>query len=351
MNKHGFEASLVTNRVMDDLGSLKTEVAGLQLGTLANRGTRFFLERSMINYIRSEGKNMDVLHLFHLSRHTIIYGLLYKKVNPQGKLYLKLDAYNSHLAKRKKFSNNPIKQHILSRIEKRFHRLVDLITVENTAGVELAGATYPEWKERLKYLPNGVNDFFIDRWFTPPFKKENIILSVGRLGGEDKNYNLVLKALPLANLNGWKMRIIGPITDEFEVLIREFQNEFPEHRDKVEFVGPIYDRLELYKEYSKSRVFFLPSRFESFGISFVEAMYFGNVVVGHKGMAAYKDLSNSGEYGVFFEDNNPESFASAIEESLRLSERSDIQNQIHIRTKKEFSWSQLTKRLANYLNA
>src|SRR5690606_7881788 len=243
-------------------------------------------EKASVHYLKNHAKEIDVLNLYHLSRHTLVYGNLFKKNNPKGKLYLKLDAYTSHLKKRKRYARNIIKNIALKWLEKEFFKNVDLVSVESREGLEAARNTYPHLSSKLFYLPNGCNDIYLKKNFTKPVEKENTILSVGRPGSPDKNYELVLAALPYLDLGNWTIKIAGPVSEEFKEKWEVASQAYPVQASKVEFLGNFTNRQKLYEEYASAKVFFLPSRFESFGIAFVEALYFGCVLAGHKGMSA-----------------------------------------------------------------
>ncbi|MFT6997896.1 MAG: glycosyltransferase involved in cell wall biosynthesis [Cryomorphaceae bacterium] len=339
----GYDATLLGHA--DQPLESPEEVGSLQLELLEEKGKLFFLDRAFLDWLKANATETDVLHLFHLSRDSIFYGAYYKRLNPKGKLYLKMDAYNDHLLSRKQYAKNPIKNALLKRTEKDFLRHLDLATIENRKGFELATKTYPELLQKLEYLPNGCNDIYLDKHFIEKPAKEKIVLSVGRLGSSDKNYELFLAALPLINLPEWKFAIVGPISPDFQFKIDEFFTLHPQWRGRITFTGGISDRKKLYDLYSKASVFFLPSRFESFGISFVEALYFGAFLVGHKGMYAYDDISANGEFGSYFEDNDPSSFAEAIEAAAQHSSNTDFAKKASEHGRKSFSWSKLTEKL------
>ena len=345
---NGYEATLLGHA--DKPVESPEEAVGLQLELLEEKGKLFFLDRAFMDWLKANASETHVLHLFHLSRDSIFYGAYYKRLNPKGKLYLKMDAYNDHLFSRKQYAKNPIKNALLKRTEKDFLRHLDLATIENRKGLELATKTYPELLQKLEYLPNGCNDIFLDKHFVEKPAKEKIILSVGRLGGSDKNYELLLAALPQITLPEWKLAIVGPIGPDFQVKIDEFFMLHPQWRDRITFTGGISDRKKLYDLYSKASVFFLPSRFESFGISFVEALYFGACLVGHHGMYAFCDICEEGEYGCFFEDNKADSLANAIEEAAAKSSETDFAEKASEHGRKSFSWSKLTEKLITKLN-
>jgi glycosyltransferase involved in cell wall biosynthesis len=278
-----------------------------------------------------------------------VYGLTYKYYHPKGKLYLKLDAYNAHLAEPKRYAKSVLKNGLFRFLEKRFLKKVDLVSVENKTGLELAKRQYPGIAHKIQYIPNGCNDLYLETHFEEIVPKENTILSVGRMGGEDKNYELVLRALPNLKLSGWKMILVGPMSETFENKWKTELAKNPSLSEVINFLGPIYDRPVLYSLYQKSKVFFLPSRFESFGISFTEAMYFGNVLVGHKGMSAYDDLTQNGAFGTYYEDNDAESFSRAILEAMKLAEKVGISEEIRLYTKKHFYWSSISDTLSSLL--
>jgi glycosyltransferase involved in cell wall biosynthesis len=326
--------------------ALEGEVRGLETIPLPDDGYFTFLEKSALRAIRKLAPETDVLQLSHLSRHTILYGLLYKRYNPNGFLYLKLDAYNAHLAARKTYSKSPVKEALLQYLSRRFFKAVDLISIENKAGVELALRPYPEWKGKLIYSPVGANNRFIDSHFDNAGPGQKVILSVGRVGSPEKNYELLARALPYLKLGDWEMQIIGPVSTEFQSLWEQAFHNHPDIAEKITFLGNISDRIALYKHYREARIFFLPSRVESFGIVFVEALYFGSIPVGHSGMYAFDDISGQGRYGTTFQDDDPERFAAALHEAMRRSDAEPgLRSEIRTHAAAHFSWSGIAAKL------
>jgi len=340
----GHEATLLGQA--DPSMQIPEEVEGLSVEFMKDEGKLFFLNRAFLSWLKANARNVDVLHLFHLSRDTVFYGAYFKKLNPSGKLYLKMDAYNDHLLSRKRYAKNFLKNVVIKNKEREFLKALDLVTIENRRGLELTGKTYPELKNKLAYLPNGVNDGFIGKYFTERPPKEKLILSVTRSGSEDKNVELFLKAFPLlVKLPDWKFVIVGPISEAFHVKLDKFMKERPELAAQLSFTGGITDRSKIYDLYARSSVFFLPSRVESFGIAFVEALYFGNCLVGHRGMSAYEDISDHGKYGTYFTDHDAGSLARSIEKAAEKSRGALFLDRASQFAKETFSWSKLTEKL------
>ncbi len=357
--EHGYHAVLAGRFTEEDYPALHAEARGLETVDLpeTNRPKPTwpwfrYLDGDFVRLLRKDAAHIDVLHLFHLSRDTIAYGVLYKKLNPKGKLYVKLDAYNEHFLYRKKYSKNVWKDRVLKRIEKSFIKRVDLLSIENKSGLELAKRTYPELSGRLVYLPNGANDVYIDTHFKRgDVEKENIFLSVGRPGSPDKNYELLLRALPLIRWEDWRMVIVGDCTPDFVLARDAFFRRHPEIRDKVEFTGAITDRKKLYDLYARSKVFFLPSLKESFGISFAEALYFGCALVGHDGMSAYADLSEEGKFGTYYISDDEYALARGLHEAAKMSSRQGFVDEVCKHAESHFSWSRIATQLIAKLNA
>jgi glycosyltransferase involved in cell wall biosynthesis len=356
LNKfHGYKTQIVSYKNSSDYFHTRGEVSGVEMNFIQNIGKKHFWEKGVIKYLNENAKDIDVLNLYHFKKDTFVYGNLYKKLNPKGKLYLKMDAYNDHFKKgRIKHSAKFLKQFYFKKLEKDFLNNVDLVSIENTEGLALVGNNYPELKNKLSYLPNGVNDVFLKEHF-PQLKtfkeKENIILSVGRIGLEVKNNEMLLNVIPKLDLKDWKVFFVGPIHEPFKIKIEQFYNDNPSLADKVKFVGEVSDREALYEYYNRSKIFCLTSPFESFGIAFVEAMYFGNYIVGTTGMSAFKDLSNNFKYGKWTDVNANDNYAKEIQTLIDnnsvLEEKCE---EIKTFTNDNFSWSKIVTKLNQLLS-
>jgi glycosyltransferase involved in cell wall biosynthesis len=256
---------------------LNNEVKGLRQEFINKKHGHFL---NIFLYLKKNSGKIDVLQIFHMTANSVIYAVLYKLFNKNGIVFLKLDCTEALLDKIK----------AMNFAEKFFFNF--FLNRVNIIGVEQKNI-YTKLKELLKKhsykllnVPNGM-DYKSDalKEKVDFHKKENIILTVGRIGSPEKASDLLMRAFSKVEESvrkTWKLVFVGPIENEFKSTIEEFFNINEKLKDVVLFKGPIYDRNELYNEYKKAKIFCLTSNFESVGISLIEAAAFGDVIVSTK---------------------------------------------------------------------
>jgi hypothetical protein len=215
----GFNTKLVCYRDNKGYAHLTTEANHLQIEFIDNTGRRLFLEKGILKYLKHHSKDIDILNLYHLTKESIYYGLYYSYLNKKGKIYLKMDAYNDALKRSVVYSKKGFFQKFHQMMERRFLKKLSVISVENPEAFDLLLEQYPNLKNKAMLITNGVNDLFLQenfRTINAFEEKENVILSVGRIGAKDKNFELLLDAFVKTNLNDWKLVFVGPIENNFE---------------------------------------------------------------------------------------------------------------------------------------
>jgi glycosyltransferase involved in cell wall biosynthesis len=351
---YSYNSSIVSYKNSKEYTNLNGEVKGLELDFIENTGRLSFLEKGVVKYIKHHAKEIDILNLYILSKFTFVYGILYKKLNPDGFLFLKLDGYNETFEEGKKIKHSTkyLKNKILKYLEKKFIEAVDLITIENTLGEELVKRKYPEIADKIMYLPVGVNDLFLSQKFEASFKsfdqKENIILTVGRIGEEIKNNEMMLRALTQINLKDWTMVFVGAINPKFKLFYEEWIKSYPQLKDKLIFTGEILDREKLYEWYNKAKIFCMTSWKESFCHSIGEALYFGNYIIGTEGIVSLPDLTNNGKYGIILKANDDK--AMALKLQMLIDDPTYLSNlypQIVNYAHHHFVWSKIVEKIHN----
>lgn len=342
-----YNSSIVSYKNSPHYNNLEGEVKGLKMEFIPNRSRISFLERSVLSYLYKNAKQIDVLNLYIFSKFTFVYGLLYKRLNPNGFLFLKLDGYNETFAEQAELrhSVNSVKNRFLKSLEKKFLRQVDLITIENSEGERLVKQKFPGISHKVSYLPVGVNDIYLRDIFPQrkPFsEKENILLTVGRVGEGIKNHDMLLRALTRLDMKDWRMVFVGPINPAFEEKYQAWAKEHSALSARIHFTGEITDRQTLYNWYDRSKVFCMTSYKESFCHSIGEALYFGNYIIGSEGIVSMKDLTDHGKFGQIIKTDDDDTLAkqlqACIDGQIKLEA---LCPQIMAYSDNQFSWSKI----------
>jgi len=143
---------------------------------------------------------------------------------------------------------------------------------------------------------------------TAPESSPPMALTVGRLNAR-KGVHTLLKAIPLLFERAPNSELVFVGDSEDHPLARQFRAEHP-LETRVRFAGPL-DQPALDRLYSKCAVYFSPSIYESFGLTFVEAMARGKAVVGCDA-AAIPELVHHEINGLLTPPNDPVALAGAI---------------------------------------
>lgn len=350
----GYDAELVSYKNNTEYPFLENEVKGLKLNFIPNKGRFLYFEIGVLYYLWNFSKSIDVLNLFHFKKDNFLYLLIYKIVNPKGKAYIKLDMdilffkdYNAFL-----FSNYTLKNFFLKALTSWIFKLTNVFSVETDQARDYLLKVYPELKNKLICIPNGVDNIYLDQEIpVKPFhEKENIILTVGRIGTEQKNTELLLDALKISDLKDWKVYILGPIEESFKKYIADFYREFPQMENKVIFTGNITNRKELFDWYNRAKIFCLSSRYEGFPIAFPEALYYGNYILTSP-VSSAEHITSNGKYGTITEAYDKK-FSKAIQKSIEPSFlTAQRYEEIRSFSKENFTWPDIVKKLADKLNS
>lgn len=348
----GYDAELISYRNNKEYPYLNKEVKGLKLNFISNKGRFLYFELGILSYLWSFSKSIDVLNLFHFKKDHLLYLLIYKTLNPKGKAYIKLDMdilffkdYNTFL-----YSKYSIKSYLLKGITKWMFKLTDIFSVETEEARSYLLRIYPELEQKLICLPNGVDNLYLEEviklrsWE----EKENIIITVGRIGTFQKNTELFLEALARVTLGNWKVYILGPVEEDFQNYIKQYFEKYPELKNSILFTGNINHRKALFEWYNRAKIFCLSSRFEGFPISFSEALYFGNYIIS----TPVSSSAHITDYGRFGKLVKPEAqaFADSIQESIADGYLSaDRYEEIHQFAAANFTWPHIIKILSGKL--
>jgi glycosyltransferase involved in cell wall biosynthesis len=301
----------------------------------------------IILYLLRESRSIDVLQVFHFhdTLNILIYFLIYKTLNRNGKIYAKLDAdYNltTFLAEDQGFWPS-IRNFILK-------YLVDVLSVETEENYRRLLNSKLNYQGKLIYIPNGMDIPIKNHQFQVDNKKDHI-LTVGRLGSQEKATEVLLEAFSnIEDLKNWKLILVGDFEDQFQDFANEYFQTNPHLREKVIFVGFIEDREKIYQYYAQSKIFCFTSRRESFGIALVEAAYFGNYLVSTD-VGGARDVLKVTDYGELIETDNVSMLTNRLEDLINNWDKYESNPDEKMNLMEEnFSWSHLCEKLYKKLN-
>lgn len=294
-------------------------------------------------YLLSNARKIDFLIRFHHQDHTYYHALLYKWINKKGILYLKCDGFPKSL--RKAVGHYSHLSWLRKRMYKMLIKKIDRISVETSQDYKyIIGCGQRELIEKLRLLPNGFDESELDELeieekdFT---HKDNLMITVGRLGTPQKNTELILRALDGINMKNWKMELIGPIENSLKPAIDRFFINNPDKKNNVVFTGPIYDKSELWSHYNRAKVFILSSNWENYALVLGEARRFRNYIISTN-VGAAGDVTEDGKYGTLVGINDTEGMRKAIMNVINGNVDLDVYKDVDIT---DMSWDKLIDRL------
>jgi len=285
--QYGYDSTIVSYR-NGEYPYLKKEVNGLKQSFISKVTGHSTLDGLI--YIFFNFPKIDILQLYHFNRQTIIWCIFFKLVKLGScKTYLKLDAGEGIM----ELNLKPFELKVINYLM----RTIDIISTETTTIYNYLRA---HWKREIFYVPNGFYDYEMRQELNIS-EKQNLIITVGRIGTKQKHTEVLLEGFKLfskENCN-WELKIIGPIEEDFKIYIENYFKENPDLTNKVTFTGEITDRKELDGFYQRAKIFALTSRSESFGLVYLEAMRFGCYIVTSNVIPAY-DITSNEKYGKVF---------------------------------------------------
>lgn len=319
---------------------LDKEVKGLKIDFVKKYFNNYTLDGAI--HLWKNAKDIDILQIFHVTLSSVMYAYVYKLRNKKGKIYLKLDC-SYKLPERIK-SLNGLGKSIL----KKFFKKIDLISIEQEKLYDDLIEVTPYLKEKLVKIPNGLDFQYMSNVNVQYDydKKENIILTVARIGAEEKRIDMLLEAFAsVENIEtlGWQLHLVGPIEEGFKKNIEEFYLKYPALKNLVVFKGNIEDREELYREYAKAKIFTLTSEFESFAFVFIEAAALGDVIVSTD-VGIARELID-GDNGKVVDINDKDGFRDALMQYMLSKDLKRCSEKTRNLCLEKFDWDNIIKKL------
>jgi glycosyltransferase involved in cell wall biosynthesis len=181
--------------------------------------------------------------------------------------------------------------------------------------------------EKIAIVPNGIDlSEFINMPYKGEFKKkyslnenDKIILYLGRIH-RTKGIDILIKSFKevIDSLDCVKLILVGPDDGYFndvKDLIKKLALE-----KNIIITGPLYGKEKL-EAYTDADIYVLPSRYETFPMSVLEAYACSKPVIASN-VGGLKELILNGETGLLFESENIEQLANNILSLINDREKS-----------------------------
>lgn len=326
------------------------DISFIKIKNIFKRVPHTKLDFNIVFFLFFNSKQFKYLNLYHPTFASQIYTLIYKMMNRNGKVYIKLDLDLEDAKKNKGIPDKGIRGWIKKIAFKKFKTLLDVVSVESKEAYELLRSRNSYAKEKLILIPNGVSSSELEGNGPPVSydEKENVIITIARIGTKAKNNQLMLSALSKCDLKNWKYVFIGPIEESFKDNIIAFQKENPSLANKVMFLGP-KNRSEVINMYKTAKVFTLSSRKEGFPLVFAEAAFFGCHII-TTAVSGSVDITDNGRLGNITPINNSSLFAEAIQNVINNDVEMVKFNEIRKYAINNFTWESIIPKLAKKLS-
>lgn len=243
---HGIKTAMVgVSGNMEDY-PYSTLVEGMELISLPGLDVD-----TKLSYVMENASDIDLLILRGPYEPCLMMAEVYRSLRPDGWIYCGLDA-NSEWMDRIPWTEG-------------LKHFIDNCDILATSCSSMAECLSRKWGKKVYTVTNGYYDFFMGEIPQVPFdKKENTILSVGRLGTRQKATDVLLNAFAeiADEIPDWILKLVGSVEEEFKPFFDSFFRDHPELRDRVCLTEGISDRRELMSVYEKAKIFALPSTWE-----------------------------------------------------------------------------------------
>ena len=172
------------------------------------------------------------------------------------------------------------------------------------------------------------------------------MLFVGRFE-KRKGIDILLDLIPgvIKRAPSTIFRLVGP--DPNEYYQSKFKKEHPDFINNVLFLGEKRG-VDLVNEYKNCDVFIAPSRYESFGLIYAEAMSFSKPVIGTN-IGGIPEVVDNGKNGFLCENENIHDFSNRL---ITLLENKDLGYRMGILGRKKakqcFDFQNLVTRTEEY---
>lgn len=321
IDKNKFEVKIIC---LKRIGEIAKDLITAKIPVLVLKqkiGLDFFLLLELIKVLKIEKPDIIHTHLFGGD----VYGII-----------------AARLAGIKKIIST---EHNINYFEGRIKRLIKKLVYKlalKIIAVSLAVKNYlltegnQENKITVIYNGTDINKFYATKEFVPYSNKKVIIGSVGRLN-KQKDFATLISALLLLEIKNWECWIAG---DGLRRTKLEKQINNLGLKEKVKLIGWVSDVPQFLR---KLDIFVLPSLWEGFGLTVIEAGLAGLPVVASQ-IDGITEIIDDKENGLLFSPGDSQELASKIEFLLNNADKANrFVNNLQSKIKEKFSLTTMVK--------
>jgi mannosylfructose-phosphate synthase len=319
------------------------------------------IANNMITFIHDNNINYDLFH-----GHYVDGGIVTLKVAEEFSRDAFFTAHSLGAWKRDQMGGEPNemdrKYNFKLRIseEQRIFKTVKAQTVTTEIQKEIIKKLYGLKLDNITVIPPGVD---INRFKPSKSGEERIetgfpnryILCLSRID-TNKGHDLLLNAFDIVSKKFPDIHLVigggSPETTKREQEILSMLHEIAEKKnmkDRVHIVGYVPDSL-MASSYQNAELFVLPSIFEPFGMTALEAMACGTPVVASK-LGGIREVITHGKNGLLVDPTNANEFANAI---IMLLQNKKLLSSMELEARKSvqdcYSWDAIARRHIQFYN-
>ena len=241
--------------------------------------------------------------------------------------------------------------------EKRIFKSVVAQTATTAIQKGLFKEYYQFESENIDVIPPGVNIHIYNPEETAEDTKLNVpdryVFCISRIDA-NKGHDYLLHAFSIVKEHMDDVHLVigggSPKPKQLELEIKATMKQIVAHygmEDRVDIIGYVPDEL-MAPYYRQAELFVLPSKFEPFGMTALEAMACGTPVIASN-LGGIKENFSSGTDGILVDPSNKEELANAMILLLEDKERAERIGNAGYRTAVDkFSWEAIARRTLEF---